>query len=31
MKIRDGLNEIVDSITLKDMIDEYQRLLAQGE
>ena len=31
MKIRDGLNEIVDGITLKDMIDEYQRLLAQGE
>ena len=30
-KISDGLNQIVDSITLKDMIDEYERFAAQGE
>lgn len=31
MKIRDGLNAIVDGITLQDMMDDYQRYLAQGE
>ena len=31
MKIRDGLNAIVDGITLQDMIDEYWCQLAQGE
>lgn len=31
MKIRDGLNQIVDSITLKDMINDYERLKTQGE
>lgn len=31
MKIRDGLNSIVDGITLQDMIDEYGCQLAQGE
>ena len=31
MKIRDGLNAIVDGITLQDMINEYGCLLAQGE
>ena len=31
MKIRDGLNAIVDGITLQDMIDEYACLKAQGE
>lgn len=30
-KISDGLNQVVDSITLKDMIDEYERFAAQGE
>ena len=30
-KLSDGLNAIVDSITLKDMIDEYTRGKAQGE
>ena len=30
-RVSDGLNEIVDSITLKDMIDENARLLAQGD
>ncbi len=30
-KISDGLNEIVDSITLKDMIDEYERSMTRGE
>ena len=30
-KIRDGLNQIVDGITLQDMIDDYERLCAQGE
>lgn len=30
-RLSDGLNEIVDSITLKDMIDENARLLAQGD
>ena len=31
MKIRDGLNNIVDGITLQDMIDEYECQMAQGE
>ena len=31
MKIRDGLNNIVDGISLQDMIDEYAALKAQGE
>ena len=31
MKIRDGLNSIVDGITLQDMIDEYAALPALGE
>ena len=31
MKIRDGLNSIVDGITLQDMIDEYRCQMAQGE
>lgn len=31
MKIRDGLNSIVDGITLQDMIDEYECQTAQGE
>lgn len=31
MKIRDGLNQIVDSITLQDMINDYEHLSAQGE
>ena len=30
LKIRDGLNRIVDGITLKDMMDEYKCLQAQG-
>ena len=30
-KIRDGLNEIVDGITLQDMLDDYKHMLAQGE
>lgn len=31
MKIRDGLNSIVDGISLQDMIDEYECHMAQGE
>ena len=31
VKIRDGLNQIVDGITLKDMIDDYKCLSAQEE
>ena len=31
MKIRDGMNSIVDGITLQDMIDEYAAVKAQGE
>jgi len=31
MKIRDGLNAIVDGITLQDMINEYGCQMAQGE
>ena len=29
-KVRDGLNEIVDGITLQDMLDDYQRMSAGG-
>ena len=31
MKIRDGLNAVVDGITLQDMINDYKCLQAQGE
>lgn len=31
LKIRDGLNAIVDGITLTDMQNEYRRLTARGE
>ena len=31
LKMRDGLNKIVDGITLKDMIDDYTRANAQEE
>ena len=31
LKIRDGLNAIVDGITLQDMINDYKCLSAQGE
>ena len=31
LKIRDGLNAIVDGISLQDMINDYQCLKAQGE
>ena len=31
LKIQEGLNKIVDGITLKDMIDEYMCVKAQGE
>jgi len=31
MKIRDGLNSVIDGITLKDMVNDYERLCAQGE
>lgn len=30
-KLSDGLNSIVDSITLRDMIEEYSRTQAQGD
>ena len=30
-KLRDGLNAIVDDITLQDMIDDYKRLCAQED
>lgn len=30
-KLRDGINQVVDSITLQDMIDDYERMNAQGE
>lgn len=30
-RINDGLNEIVNGISLKNMIDDYELLLAQGE
>ena len=29
-KLRDGLNQIVDGITLQDMLDDYQRMSAEG-
>lgn len=29
-KLRDGINEIADGITLQDMIDDYQRMSAEG-
>ncbi len=31
LKLRDGLNAIVDGITLRDMIDDYKRLSAQED
>lgn len=31
MKIRDGLNKVVDGITLQDMIDDQNTLVLQGE
>ena len=31
LKIRDGLNAVVDGITLQDMINDYKCLQAQGE
>lgn len=31
LKIRDGLNSVIDGITLKDMVNDYERLCAQGE
>ena len=31
MKLRDGLNAIVDGITLRDMIEDYKRLTAQED
>ena len=31
LKVRDGLNEIVDGITLRDMVDDHKRLSAQEE
>ena len=31
LKLRDGLNTIVDGITLRDMIDDYKRLSAQED
>lgn len=31
MKLQDGLNQIVDGISLQDMIDEYKCQTAQGE
>ena len=31
MKLRDGLNAIVDGITLQDMIEDYKRLCAQED
>ena len=31
VKIRDGLNQIVDGITLRDMVNENERLCAQEE
>ena len=29
-KLRDGLNQIVDGITLQDMLDDYERMSAEG-
>ena len=31
MKLRDGLNAIVDGITLRDMVEDHKRLCAQEE
>ena len=31
VRLRDGINQIVDGITLRDMIDEYKCQSAQGE
>lgn len=31
LKIRDGLNKVIDGITLRDMVNDYERLSAQGE
>lgn len=31
MKLRDGLNAIVDGITLQDMIEDYKRMCAQED
>ena len=31
LKLRDGLNSIVDGITLQDMIEDYERLCAQED
>ena len=31
MKLRDGLNAIVDGITLRDMLEDYKRLTAQED
>lgn len=31
LKIRDGLNAIVDGITLQDMVEDYRRVCAQEE
>ena len=31
VKIRDGLNDIVNGITLQDMVDDYRRLKAQED
>lgn len=30
-KLRDGINQVVDSITLQDMVNDYERMKAQGE
>ena len=30
-KVRDGLNQIVDGITLQDMIDDYERTCSREE
>lgn len=30
-KLRDGINQVVDGITLQDMLDDYERMNAQGE
>ena len=30
-KLRDGMNQILDGITLQDMLNDYERMAAQGE
>jgi Rrf2 family cysteine metabolism transcriptional repressor len=30
-KLRNGINEILDGITLQDMLNDYERMAAQGE